>query len=205
MGILPRRKWLKILLLLGGSSTLVMAGFLGLILLTVMGLLGASQAIGTQASGGNAYSASPVIPKSGGTTAGQQEFAGALVACSGLDPNVALAWAVQEGGGVNDGQPPNNFLFLTAVTGGFRSFASPEEAAIAVCQTLQARQYAGILASIGLAPTLQLIAIYSSPWDGGYVPLGDPSGHYGGDGRNLVSTYYRLIGNTACQNRGQPC
>src|SRR4029077_5528420 len=89
------------------------------------------------------------------------------------------------------------------VTGGFRSFASPEEAAQAVCLTLGASQYRGIVASVGQAPTLQLIAIAQSPGDGGYVAWGDPSGHYGGDGRNLVNTYYRLIGNTACLSRGE--
>jgi hypothetical protein len=173
--------------------------------MAVMTLLGASRVGGTLAQTTSSFGAPAVVPKGSGATAGQEEFAGALGLCWPADPYVRLAWTVAEGGGVNPGQPPNNFLFLTAVTGGFQSFDSPESAAQAVCQTLQAPQYAGVLSSVGLAPVLQLIAVAQSPWDGGYVAWGDPAGHYGGDGRNLVGAYYRLLGNTNCLYPTQPC
>src|SRR4029077_18380117 len=116
----PRSIWSRILLLAGGGSTAAFLGFLWLDLLAVLGMLGPSGASGTTNPYGP-YSASPVVAKSGGTTAGQSEFAGALVACSGLDPNVALACAAARGGG-HDRQPPNNSLLLTTVTRGSRSF-----------------------------------------------------------------------------------
>src|SRR4029077_12164665 len=143
--LLRRHWWAKFLLLGGVGSTLAVLAFGGLLFLSVLGFLGVSTGTGTTPGFGTAYSATAVVPKSGGMSQAHEEFAGALVACTGLAPYVALAWVASEGGGVNPGQPGWNFLFLTAVGGGFREFGSPQEAAQAVCQTLQARDYAGIL------------------------------------------------------------
>ena len=204
MRSLRKHWWVKLLLLGGVGSTLGFVAFGGFLLLSVLALLGGGNVTGT-AAGYGAFSYPAVVPKSGGAAPAQEEFAGALVGCSGLDPNVVLAWTLAEGGGVNPSQPPNNFLFLTAATGGFRSFASPEEAAQAVCLTLTSNDYAMIPLSAGQTPTLQLIAIAQSPWDGGHVAWGDPAGHYGGDGRNLLASYYSLIGNSSCPKVGGPC
>lgn len=199
-----RRGWVKILFLGGLGSTLGAMAFAGLVFVVILGLLGASPTSATSAYP-SGFGAPPVTPRHGRVTDAQAQFAGSLVACSGLSPDVALGWIVAEGGGVNPGQPANNFLFLTAATGGFRDFPTPQDAATAVCQTLQAKDYAGILASAGQSATLQLLAIAESPWDGGHVAWGDPAGHYGGSGQNLVGAYYSLMGDTSCQRTSQPC
>ena len=202
---LRKRRWVRVALLAGGGTSLLGAAVGGLFLLSVVSLLGVLVSSPSGLDGGYVPAAVRVHARTGGTTQGQEEFAGALVACSRLDPLVVLAWTLAEGGGVNPGQPANNFLFLSSIAGGFREFASPAEAAAAVCLTLGAADYAVIRAAAGLAPILQLLAIAESPWDGGHVPWGDRGGHYGGRGENLVSVYYSLIGSPACPRAGGPC
>lgn len=210
MKLAPKRSrwWLRIVLAGGVGTCLAAVGFLGLAVVIILGFVGGQTSTGAASASMDLapyYSAGCMPPKVRIPTSGQLEFCGAVAICSRLDPLVAMAWTVAEGGGVNPGQPPNNFLFLTAATGGFRSFASPEEAAQAVCQTLAAPDYEGILASASQPPILQLIAIAESSWDGGHVAWGDPVGHYGGMGQNLTNAYYSLLGDNSCQRKASPC
>lgn len=204
MRILPRSWLVRFLLASGLGGTAVIVALFGFLLFGVMLFSGSGSL--SQAPAASSYQPPAVISKSSGATDAQEFFAGALASCQpGLDGAVALGWALAEGGGVNPGQPPNNFLFLTAATGGFRSFASPLDAAQAVCVTLQAPDYTVIRASLGRPAVEQLIAIAESPWDGGHVAWGDPSGHYGGTGQNLIAAYYRATGSTGCYPSRGPC
>lgn len=204
-----KSRWGKWLALSAVGSALGAVGFLGVAMIgTVVLILGAGTASQTSTT---ATFGSANIPTHGGrVSASQQEFAARLVACSqylnppgAFDPYVALALAVAEGGAQSPGQPTNNFLFIGGAGG--PSYASVEDGAQAVCTFLRGSSYAGVRASLTQAPILQLLAWAQSPWDGGFVPWGDSRGHYGGDGRNLLSAYYSLLGSTSCQVVKEPC
>ena len=204
-----RRRWVKFALLGASGSALGTLALAGFFLLVVVSLL--PSLVGSLTGpGGTGFQtlseAPPVVPRTAVATQAQEQFAGDLVACSHLDSYVALGWTLAEGGGVNSGQPAYNFLFLTAPGGGFREFASSEEAAAAVCSTLRAPDYAGLLSAAQTATPLdQVLAIAESPWDGGHVAWGDPAGHYGGRGQNLLSAYYGVLGTSYCSGTRGPC
>jgi len=89
----------------------------------------------------------------------------------GIDLNVCRAWFHQENGG-NPGQPANNFLFI-ACTGGpcmslagrdWATYPTPADGAAAIAQLLGTRQYAGVVASFGSDPLVQITALGESPW-----------------------------------------
>lgn len=115
----------------------------------------------------------------GDLSSGQQRFAAAVSAGTGLDPVVVKAWIGSESGwGVTKGN--NNYLNV----GPGQQFTSVEQAAAKVVQMVNTSpRYAGIRASIAAGPVAQVKAIQDSPWD---------AGRYGG-GR-LLTVYSQLSG-----------
>jgi hypothetical protein len=126
--------------------------------------------------------------------------------CGDMGIDVARAWAVAEGGGVNTGQPADNFLFESCVPGvgsgcaslagrDWATFAAPADAAEAVWITLQGASYAGVVSAIatGAGDAAVLMAIASSPWDAGHY-----AGASGVVGENLFRAYDDVVGATGC-------
>lgn len=95
----------------------------------------------------------------------------AQVKSPGIDLNVCRAWFAQENGG-GAGQPPFNYLFISCTKAPCYSlsgrdwavYGSPGEGAQAIMDLLGTKLYAGIVASFGLDPLVQISAIGESPW-----------------------------------------
>lgn len=143
-----------------------------------------------------------------GLTAAQERGAAILAGYMNYDRNAIRAWLASEGNKGNPGQPAYNLLFLSCgvpeeidcveLAGRkWAEFATPDTFAIAAWNSLvrgQKQNYRGILSAAGTSPMNEIIAIAASPWDGGNVAWGDPAGHYGGRGENLIASYASLTG-----------
>jgi hypothetical protein len=105
----------------------------------------------------------------------------AAVRAPGIDLNVCRAWFKVENG-AGPGQPANNYIFIscthapcmTLAGRDWQVYASPAEGVAAIVSLLQAKDYAGVLASFGLPPEVQIQAIGESPWC--ECHYGDPPG-----------------------------
>lgn len=142
-------------------------------------------------------------------SAGQESFAESLASlplcvgtvCGQMSLSVTRGWAKAEGGGVNPGQPANNYLFLScggaagcvSLAGGlWRTFASPADAALAVwAQLIGSPAYAGVVAAAasGLGDDPVIEAIAGSPWDGGHY-----ASAAGQVGAKLIWAYDAVLG-----------
>lgn len=143
-----------------------------------------------------------------GLTAAQERGAAILAGYMNYDLNAIRAWIASEGNKGNAGQPAYNLLFLSCgvpeqidcveLAGRkWAEFSSPDAFAIAAWNNLvrgQKQNYRGILSAAGTSALSEIIAIAASPWDGGNVAWGDPAGHYGGMGQNLLASYSSLTG-----------
>lgn len=143
-----------------------------------------------------------------GLTTAQERGCGILAGYMNYDRNAIRAWCASEGNKGNPGQPAYNLLFLscgvpeqidcvTLAGRKWAEFASPDDFAIAAWNNLvrgQKQNYRGILSAAGTSPMNEILAIAASPWDGGNVAWGDPAGHYGGRGENLIASYSSLTG-----------
>lgn len=147
---------------------------------------------------GSSHSA-PAAPKPTSREAIENTFASMLAAKTGLDPNVVLAWEMNEGTYDSNGTGHFNMLNVRPAGGGmsysgvrlvgvssgnFQQFGSLQDAVTETAYWLKSMSnYKGIMASTKMGAKAQIQAIIDSKWE---------EGHYDG-GRGIFDHYNTVV------------